>query len=72
LTDLDLDSWTVLSSLSSFTKKIKLEPVITYLLLEYLSIALISKQTITFQEISNGRQAFMPGAGTTLQYAKQG
>jgi hypothetical protein len=49
-----------------------LEPVITYLLLEYLSIALISKQTITFQEISNGRQEFMPGAGTTLQYAKQG
>ena len=71
LTDLDLDCWTVLSSLSSLTKKIKLGPVITYLLPEYRSIALIAKQAITFQEISDGRLEFRTGAGTTLQYATQ-
>ncbi len=58
LTDLDLDYWTFLSSLSSLTKKIKLKPVITYLLPEYQSIALIAKQAITFQGISDGRLEF--------------
>ncbi len=71
LTDLDLDCWTVLSSLSSLTKKIKLGPIIIYLLPEYPSIALIAKQAITFQEISDGMLEFRTGAGASLQYAAQ-
>ncbi len=65
LTNLDLDCWTVLSSLASLTTKIKLGPVITYFLPEYRSIALIAKQAITFQEISGGRLEFRTGAGAT-------
>ncbi len=71
LTDLDLDCWTVLSSLSSLTKKIKLGPIIIYLLPEYRSIALIAKQAITFQKISVGRLEFRTGAGASSQYAAQ-
>ena len=71
LADLDLDCWTVISALSSLTKRIKLGPVITYLLPQYRSLALIAKQAITLQEISNGRLEFRTGAGATLQYAVQ-
>jgi alkanesulfonate monooxygenase SsuD/methylene tetrahydromethanopterin reductase-like flavin-dependent oxidoreductase (luciferase family) len=71
LADLDLDSWTVISALSSLTKRIKLGPVITYLLPQYRSIALVAKQAITLQEISDGRLEFRTGAGATLQYAVQ-
>jgi alkanesulfonate monooxygenase SsuD/methylene tetrahydromethanopterin reductase-like flavin-dependent oxidoreductase (luciferase family) len=69
--DIDLDCWTVLSSLSSITNQIKLGPVITYLFPQYRNIALLAKQAITFQEISNGRLEFRTGAGATLQYATQ-
>lgn len=71
LADLDLDSWTVISALSSLTTKIKLGPVITYLLPQYRGIALIAKQAITLQEISGGRLELRTGAGATLQYATQ-
>ena len=71
LADLDLDCWTVISALSSLTTKIKLGPVITYLLPKYRSIALIAKQAITLQEISGGRLELRTGAGATLQYATQ-
>jgi alkanesulfonate monooxygenase SsuD/methylene tetrahydromethanopterin reductase-like flavin-dependent oxidoreductase (luciferase family) len=71
LADLDLDCWTVISALSSLTKRIKLGPVITYLQPQYRSIALIAKQAITLQEISDGRLEFRTGAGATLQYAVQ-
>ncbi len=71
LADLDLDCWTVISALSSLTTKIKLGPVITYLLPQYRSIALIAKQAITLQEISGGRLELRTGAGATLQYANQ-
>ncbi|MCD6037695.1 MAG: alkanesulfonate monooxygenase, partial [Nitrososphaeraceae archaeon] len=71
LTDIDLDCWTVLSSLSSMTNQIKLGPVITYLFPQYRNIALLAKQALTFQEISDGRLEFRTGAGATLQYATQ-
>lgn len=71
LTDIDLDCWTVLSSLSSITNRIKLGPVITYLFPQYRNIALLAKQALTFQEISDGRLEFRTGAGATLQYATQ-
>jgi alkanesulfonate monooxygenase SsuD/methylene tetrahydromethanopterin reductase-like flavin-dependent oxidoreductase (luciferase family) len=71
LADLDLDCWTVISSLSSLTTKIKLGPVITYLLPQYRGIALVAKQAITLQEISGGRLELRTGAGATLQYATQ-
>ncbi len=71
LADLDLDCWTVISALSSLTTKIKLGPVITYLLPQYRSIALIAKQAITLQEISGGRLELRTGAGATLKYATQ-
>lgn len=71
LADLDLDCWTVISALSSLTTKIKLGPVITYLLPQYRGIALIAKQAITLQEISGGRLDLRTGAGATLQYATQ-
>ena len=41
LADIDLDCWTVLSSLSSITDQIKLGPVITYLFPQYRNIALV-------------------------------
>ena len=69
--DVHLDCWTVLSSLSSVTDQIKLGPVITYLFPQYRNIALLAKQAVTFQEISNGRLEFRTGAGATLQYATQ-
>jgi alkanesulfonate monooxygenase SsuD/methylene tetrahydromethanopterin reductase-like flavin-dependent oxidoreductase (luciferase family) len=71
LADIDLDCWTVLSSLSSVTSQIKLGPVITYLFPQYRNIALLAKQAVTFQEISKGRLEFRTGAGATLQYATQ-
>src|SRR5919205_1901581 len=71
LADIDLDCWTVLSSLSSITRQIKLGPVITYLFPQYRNIALLAKQAVTFQEMSDGRLEFRTGAGATLQYASQ-
>jgi len=71
LADIDLDCWTVLSSLSSMTNQIKLGPVITYLFPQYRNIVLLAKQALTFQEISDGRLEFRTGAGATLQYATQ-
>jgi alkanesulfonate monooxygenase SsuD/methylene tetrahydromethanopterin reductase-like flavin-dependent oxidoreductase (luciferase family) len=71
LADIDLDCWTILSSLSSVTNKIKLGPVITYLFPQYRNIALLAKQAVTFQEMSKGRLEFRTGAGATLQYATQ-
>ena len=66
---IDLDCWTVISSLITLTNKIKLGPVITYLYPQYRNIALLAKQAATFQEISNGRLEFRTGAGATPQYA---
>ena len=71
LADIDLDCWTVLSNLEAQTSRIKLGPVITYLFPQYRNIALLAKQAVTFQEISNGRLEFRTGAGATLQYATQ-
>lgn len=71
LAHIDLDCWTVISSLIPLTNKIKLGPVITYLYPQYRSIALLAKQAATFQEISNGRLEFRTGAGATPQYALQ-
>ena len=71
LADIDLDCWTVLSSLSNITNKIKIGPVITYLLPQYRSITLLAKQAETLQGISGGRLEFRIGAGATLQYATQ-
>nr|MDQ3718973.1 LLM class flavin-dependent oxidoreductase [Thermoproteota archaeon] len=61
----------VLSSLLSITRQIKLGPVITYLFPQYRNIALLAKQAVTFQEMSEGRLEFRTGAGATLQYATQ-
>jgi len=71
LTDIDLDCWTVLSSLINITSKIKIGPVITYLFPEYRNITLLAKQAITFQNLTKGRLEFRTGAGATLQYSKQ-
>ncbi len=71
LADIDLDCWTVISSLASLTKRIKLGPVITYLFPEYRNISLIAKQASTFQDISRGRLELRTGAGATLQYATE-
>ena len=71
LANIDLDCWTVLSSLINITSKIKLGPVITYLFPDYRSIALLGKQAITFQTLSKGRLEFRTGAGATLQYSIQ-
>ena len=62
LADIDLDCWTIISALLSQTSRIKLGPVITYLLPQYRSIALLAKQAVTFQEVSNGRLEFRGGA----------
>ena len=71
LAPIDLDCWTVISSLIALTNKIKLGPVITYLYPQYRNIALLAKQAATFQEISSGRLEFRTGAGATPQYAVQ-
>lgn len=71
LSDIDLDCWTVLSNLSALTTKIKLGPVITYLLPQYRSIALLAKQAVTLQEISEGRLEFRTGVGALPQWALQ-
>ena len=71
LTDIDLDCWTVLSSLINITSKIKLGPVITYLFPEYRNITLLAKQAITLQNLSKGRLEFRTGAGATLRYSIQ-
>ena len=70
LTDLDLDCWTVLSTLVPLTKTIKLGPVITYINPSYRSLALLAKQSITFQDISNGRLEFRTGAGAATDISK--
>src|ERR687885_772438 len=71
LADIDLDCWTIISSLSAITNKIKLGPVITYMLPQYRNIFLLAKQAMTVQEISNGRLEFRTGAGATLQWSSQ-
>lgn len=71
LAEIDLDCWSVLSSLAAQTSSIKLGPVITYLIPQYRNIALLAKQAVTLQEISSGRLEFRTGAGATLQYAAQ-
>jgi len=71
LAEIDLDCWSVLSSLAAQTSSIKLGPVITYLLPQYRNIALLAKQAVTLQEMSDGRLEFRTGAGATLQYAAQ-
>lgn len=71
LAEIDMDCWTVISSLAAITNKIKLGPVITYLFPQYRNIALLAKNAQTFQEISEGRLEFRTGAGATLQYASQ-
>lgn len=71
LTEIDMDCWTVISSLAAITNKIKLGPVITYLFPQYRNVALVAKKAQTFQEISEGRLEFRTGAGATLQYATQ-
>ena len=71
LTEIDLDCWTVLSTLIPITNKIKLGPVITYILPDYRSLALLVKQSITFQDVSKGRLEFRTGAGASLKYSLQ-
>ena len=71
LADLDLDCWTTISNLSAITSKIKIGPVITYLLPQYRNIFLLAKQAMTLQEISNVRLEFRIGAGATLQWSSQ-
>ncbi len=71
LTDIDLDCWTVLSSLINVTSKIKIGPVITYLFPQYRNITLLAKQAMTFQNLTKGRLEFRTGAGATLQYSIQ-
>jgi alkanesulfonate monooxygenase SsuD/methylene tetrahydromethanopterin reductase-like flavin-dependent oxidoreductase (luciferase family) len=71
LSDIDLDCWTVLSNLSGLTNKIKLGPVITYLLPQYRSIALLAKQAVTLQQISEGRLEFRTGVGAIPRWASR-
>ena len=71
LADIDLDCWTIISNLSAITWKIKLGPVITYLLPQYRNISLLAKQALTMQDISNNRFEFRTGAGATLQWATE-
>jgi len=71
LAEIDLDCWTVLSTLIPITNKIQLGPVITYILPDYRSLALLVKQSITFQDISNGRLELRTGAGASLEYSIQ-
>ena len=71
LVNIDLDCWTILSSLINITSKIKLGLVITYLFPDYRSIALLDIQAMTFQTLSKGRLEFRTGAGATLQYSIQ-
>ena len=71
LAEIDMDCWTIISNLSAITSKIRLGPVITYLLPKYRNIALLAKQAVTFQDMSGGRLAFRTGAGATLHYASQ-
>lgn len=69
LTDIDLDCWTVLSGLAENTDAIHLGPVITYVLPQYRSIALLAKQAATLQQISADRLEFRTGAGAIPRYA---
>jgi len=71
LADIDLDCWTIISNLSAITQRIKLGPVVTYMLPQYRNISLLAKQALTMQDISNGRLEFRTGAGATLQWASQ-
>ena len=71
LADIDLDCWTLLSTLSALTYKIRLGPVITYLFPQYRSLALLAKQAVTLQDLSGGRLEFRTGAGATPQWSLQ-
>jgi alkanesulfonate monooxygenase SsuD/methylene tetrahydromethanopterin reductase-like flavin-dependent oxidoreductase (luciferase family) len=71
LAEIDLDCWSVISNLSAITTRIKLGPVITYLIPQYRNIALLAKQATTLQDMSRGRLEFRTGAGATYEYAVQ-
>jgi alkanesulfonate monooxygenase SsuD/methylene tetrahydromethanopterin reductase-like flavin-dependent oxidoreductase (luciferase family) len=71
LAEIDLDCWSVISNLSAITTRIKLGPVITYLIPQYRNIALLAKQATTLHDMSKGRLEFRTGAGATHDYAVQ-
>lgn len=69
-TELNLDCWTTLAALAQATDRIRLGPVITNILGDYRSLALLAKQAATVAIISGGRLDFRTGAGAATSYGK--
>ncbi len=60
---LNLDCWTALAALAQATSTIRIGPVITNIVPQYRSLALLGKQAATVANVSNGRLDFRTGAG---------
>ncbi len=67
---LNLDCWTTLAALAKSTERIRLGPVITNVLPDYRSTALLAKQASTVAEISGGRLDFRTGVGAAASFAR--
>ena len=67
---LNLDCWTALAALSRATDTIRLGPVITNLLPDYRSLALLGKQAATTAVVAGGRLDFRTGAGAAGTFGR--
>ena len=64
---LNLDCWTTLAALAHATSSIRLGPVITNVIPDYRSLALLAKQTATVAVVAEGRLDFRSGVGAAQQ-----
>ncbi len=68
---LNLDCWTTLAALARCTSTIRLGPVISNLLPDYRSLALLGRQVATLAILSAGRVDFRTGAGADRRWARR-
>jgi alkanesulfonate monooxygenase SsuD/methylene tetrahydromethanopterin reductase-like flavin-dependent oxidoreductase (luciferase family) len=66
---LNLETWTVLTSVAAHTATIRLGPVIAHLLPGYRSFPLLVRQVHTLAVISNGRLDLRTGTGAATRWA---
>ena len=68
--DLNLECWTTLAAVAVATERLRLGPVITNVLPDYRSAALLVKQAATVDHLSEGRVDIRTGVGAAVAFAR--
>lgn len=68
--DLNLECWTVLTTLAAATERIRLGPVIANVLPEFRSAFLLARQVETLAAIAPGRVELRTGVGAAARHAR--